>query len=442
MAGNAPGATVSASVSAAPASGPVSAPTAGCVPGAVSGAVSGPCFENARTAGIRLSAAMAASMRATALRAQGRTVFDLSLGEPDFNTPAPIVQAALEAMQGGLTHYTGPSGLAVLKDAIIRKFARENGLTYTADEIAVGVGAKQILFDLFMGSLNPGDTVLIPAPFWLSYRDMVEYNGGQAVLLPCGAESNFKLAPERLAAAMTPQTRWLMLNNPSNPSGAVYTQAELQALGAVLERHPQVCIMSDEIYEHIRFDGVEVCSFPKACPALKDRTLVVNGVSKAYAMTGWRLGYAAGPAGLIRTLNKLESQTTTCPSSISQVAAAAALDGPQDFLVEAQAAYTRRRALVLDGLAGTELRVVPPDGAFYIFPECSAYLGRYTPDGRLIGDDIALADYLLDEGGVAVVPGQAFGVGNYLRLSFATSEENLRTALAAMVACLSTLKKG
>ncbi|MEZ7137078.1 pyridoxal phosphate-dependent aminotransferase [Komagataeibacter sp. SM21] len=399
-------------------------------------------FENRRASSIQLSASMVVSMAARALRAQGRQIVDLSLGEPDFNTPDNVIEAAIRAMRDGVTHYTGPSGLPQLREAIVAKLARENGLDYTPEQISIGVGAKQILFNLFMGVLESGDEVIIPAPFWVSYRDMVEFNGGRAVVLPCGLESGFRLTPSQLAAAITPATRWVMLNTPSNPSGAVYSRAELQALGQVLAAHPQIGIISDEIYEHILFGDTPFVSFAAACPELKDRTILINGVSKAYAMTGWRLGYAAAPPGFARMLNKMESQVSTCPSSISQVAAAEAMDGPQDFLHMAGAAYARRLAIVMEGLAGIEgLKVCKPAGAFYVFPECSAFIGRRTPDGRRIENDVMLAEYLLHEGGVATVPGAAFGLEPYIRLSFATSEEQLRIAMAAMTRTLGLLEQ-
>ncbi|MCE2563312.1 pyridoxal phosphate-dependent aminotransferase [Komagataeibacter sp. FNDCF1] len=399
-------------------------------------------FENTRTSRLEVSPSMAVSMKANALRAQGREVMDLSLGEPDFNTPGNVVEAAIHAMKDGMTHYTGPSGLMPLREAIVAKFRRENGLDYTPAQVAIGIGAKQILFNLFMGVLSPGDEVIIPAPFWVSYRDMVTFNGGSAVILDCGIEQAFKLTPERLAAALNPKTRWVMLNTPSNPSGIVYSRDELRALGDVLKGYPDVGIISDEIYEHILFPGATFCSFPGACPDLMDRTLVINGVSKAYAMTGWRLGYAVGPENLIKVLNKLESQTVTCPSSISQVAAAEALNGTQAFITEALTAYAGRRDVVIRGLARIDgLRTLVPQGAFYVFPHCGAYLGRTTPDGRVIATDVDLAQYLLTDGGVAVVPGAAFGLSPYLRLSFATSATVLEKAVAAMETSLRKLSQ-
>ena len=385
---------------------------------------------------------MAVSMKANALRAQGREIMDLSLGEPDFNTPDNVVEAAVHAMKNGMTHYTGPSGLMPLREAIVAKFRRENGLEYSPAQVAIGIGAKQILFNLFMGVLSPGDEVIIPAPFWVSYRDMVAFNGGRAVILDCGIEQDFKLTPERLAAALNRKTRWVMLNTPSNPSGIVYSRDELRALGDILKDYPDIGIISDEIYEHILFPGATFCSFARACPDLMDRTLVINGVSKAYAMTGWRLGYAVGPENLIKVLDKLESQTVTCPCSISQVAAAEALNGTQAFITEALTAYAERRDVVIRGLARINgLRTFAPQGAFYAFPHCGAYLGRTTPDGTVIATDVDLAQYLLTDGGVALVPGAAFGLSPYLRLSFATSTAVLEKAVAAMENSLGKLSQ-
>ncbi|MEK1933940.1 MAG: pyridoxal phosphate-dependent aminotransferase, partial [Pararhizobium sp.] len=299
-------------------------------------------FESARAATIKSSPSMAVSMAAKAMRAKGENVVDLSLGEPDFDTPAHIVEAAIDAMRRGVTRYTAPDGLPELRAAIAAKFKRENGLDYAMDEISIGNGAKQILFNAFLGTLEPGDEVIVPAPYWVSYTDIVILHGGTPKIVPCGVEDAFKITPERLEAAITTKTRWFLFNSPSNPTGAIYTAEELKALGAVLARHPRIAVMSDEIYEHIVCGSVPFTSFANACPDLKDRTLIINGVSKAYAMTGWRLGYAAGPKDLTKVLNKLQSQSTTCPSSITQVAAAAALNGPQDFVRQAVAEYKAR----------------------------------------------------------------------------------------------------
>ncbi|OBZ94813.1 aspartate aminotransferase [Pararhizobium polonicum] len=398
-------------------------------------------FESTKAASIKSSPSMAVSMAAKAMRAKGENVIDLSLGEPDFETPDFIVEAAIEAMRSGKTRYTSPDGLEELRAAIVAKFKRENGLDYATDQISIGNGAKQILFNAFLGTLEPGDEVVVPAPYWVSYTDIVILHGGVPRIVSCGVEDDFKLTPERLEAAITPKTRWFLFNSPSNPTGAIYTAAELAALGAVLERHPHVSVMSDEIYEHIVCGDVPFTSFANACPQLADRTLIINGVSKAYAMTGWRLGYAAGPKSLTKVLNKMQSQSTTCPSSISQIAAAAALNGPQDFVTRAVAEYKLRGALVAKGFSAIPgLDVRPPGGAFYLFPKCAAYIGKTAPDGTRIGNDTELASYLLTSAKVATVPGAAFGVEPYIRLSFATSRDNLSIAIDRVADALGQLR--
>jgi aspartate aminotransferase len=398
-------------------------------------------FESSKAASIKSSPSMAVSMAAKALRAKGENVIDLSLGEPDFDTPSFIVEAAIEAMRSGKTRYTSPDGLEELRAAIVAKFKRENGLDYAMDEISIGNGAKQILFNAFLGTLEPGDEVVVPAPYWVSYTDIVILHGGVPRIVACGVEHDFKLTPERLEAAITPRTRWFLFNSPSNPTGAIYTTAELAALGEVLNRHPQVSVMSDEIYEHIVCGDVPFTSFANACPQLLDRTLIINGVSKAYAMTGWRLGYAAGPKSLTKVLNKMQSQSTTCPSSISQIAATAALNGPQAFVTSAVAEYKLRGELVAKGFAAIPgLEVRAPEGAFYLFPKCAAYIGKSAPDGARITNDTELASYLLNAAKVATVPGAAFGVEPYIRLSFATSRENLTVAIERVGDALAQLR--
>lgn len=398
-------------------------------------------FESRRAGSIKSSPSMAVSLAAKAMRAKAESVVDLSLGEPDFETPDFIIEAAIAAMRGGKTRYTGPDGTEELRAAIVAKFKRENGLDYAMDEISIGNGAKQILFNAFLGTLEPGDEVIVPAPYWVSYTDIVILHGGVPKTIACGVEDDFKLTPERLEQAITPRTRWVLFNSPSNPTGAIYTSAELAALGAVLERHPDVLVMSDEIYEHIVAGGVPFTSFANACPQLRERTLIINGVSKAYAMTGWRLGYAAGPKSLTRVLNKMQSQSTTCPASISQAAAAAALNGPQDFVARAVAEYRARGDLVtrvFSAIPGLEVRA--PEGAFYLFPKCAGHIGKIAPDGTVIENDTALASYLLTTGKVATVPGAAFGVEPYIRLSFATSRENLLIAIERIGEALTRLR--
>lgn len=389
--------------------------------------------QSSRVRAVKSSPSMAVSVLAKQMLAKGEPVINLALGEPDYNVPAHVIEAAYQAMLAGNNHYTGPNGLEVLRQAIVDKFARENDLVYGLDEICVGNGAKQLLFNAFLATLEPGDEVITPAPYWVSYTDMAMLNGGVPKVIPCGAEQGFKLKPEQLDAAITPRTRWVMLNSPNNPSGAIFTREEFVALGQVLERHPNVLIISDEIYEHIVLGDQPFVSFVTACPQLRERTLLINGVSKAYAMTGYRLGYAAGPKDLVVAMNKTQSQTTTCPSSISQLAAVAALNGPQDFVREANREYQARGALVVQGLAqipGLQLQM--PQGAFYAFPEVSAFIGKRTPDGQVIGNDADLSAYLLRVGKVATVPGSAFGLEPYIRLSFATSRQELEQALGQL----------
>jgi len=387
-------------------------------------------FQSSRVRTVKSSPSMAVSVLAKKMLAQGEPVINLSLGEPDFNVPAHVIEAAHQAMLEGNNHYTAPNGYEALRRAIVDKFQRENGLHYGMDEICVANGAKQLLFNAFLATLEPGDEVITPAPYWVSYTDMVLLNGGVPKVIPCGAEYGFKLDAERLEAAITPHTRWLMLNSPNNPCGAIYTQAEFAALGEVLERHPRVLVISDEIYEHIILGNQAFVPFVTACPQLRERTLLINGVSKAYAMTGYRLGYAAGPKGLIDAMNKTQSQTTTCPSAISQLAAVAALNGPQDFVRAANLEYQARGAMVVEGLAAIDgLELQMPEGAFYAFPRCAAFIGKSTPDGQLIASDADLSNYLLRVGKVATVPGSAFGLEPYIRLSFATSREQLQQAL-------------
>lgn len=397
-------------------------------------------FQSARVRSVKSSPSMAVSQQANSMLAQGQPVINLSLGEPDFNTPEHVIEAAYQAMLAGENRYTGPNGYLALRQAIVAKFERENGLSYGLDEICVANGAKQLLFNAFLATLEPGDEVITPAPYWVSYTDMVLLNAGVPKVLACGAGTGFKLSAQALDAAITPNTRWLMLNSPNNPTGAIYTREEFAALGQVLARHPRVLVISDEIYEHIILGSTPFVPFVTACPHLRERTLLINGVSKAYAMTGYRLGYAAGPKGLITAMNKTQSQTTTCPSSISQLAAVAALNGPQTFVEKANREYQARGAMVVEGLAGIDgLTLQMPEGAFYAFPNCAGFIGKRTPAGQVIANDTDLASYLLSEGKVATVPGSAFGVQPYIRLSFATSREQLGKALVQLRQALAAL---
>ncbi|MBF9026265.1 aminotransferase class I/II-fold pyridoxal phosphate-dependent enzyme [Rhodobacterales bacterium HKCCD6035] len=378
---------------------------------------------------VKPSPTIAVSNLAADLKAQGKDVIGLGAGEPDFDTPQNIKDAAKAALDAGRTKYTAVDGIAELKQAICKKFERENGLAYKPSQVSVGTGGKQILYNALMATLNPGDEVIIPAPYWVSYPDMVLLAGGTPVIATATIETNFKLTPEALEAAITPRTKWFIFNSPSNPTGAGYTRAELKALTDVLLRHPHVWIMSDDMYEHLVFDGFEFCTPAEVEPALYERTLTCNGVSKAYAMTGWRIGYAAGPENLIGAMRKIQSQSTSNPSSVSQWAAVEALNGPQDFLADNVALFLRRRNLVVEMLNAAEGITCPtPDGAFYVYPSIAGCIGKTSPDGKKIDSDEDFATALLEEEGVAVVFGGAFGLSPNFRVSYATSDENLREA--------------
>jgi aspartate aminotransferase len=378
---------------------------------------------------VKPSPTIAVSNLAADLKAQGKDVIGLGAGEPDFDTPQNIKDAAKAALDAGRTKYTAVDGIAELKQAICKKFERENGLTYKPSQVSVGTGGKQILYNALMATLNPGDEVIIPAPYWVSYPDMVLLAGGTPVIATATIETNFKLTPEALEAAITPKTKWFIFNSPSNPTGAGYTRAELKALTDVLLRHPHVWIMSDDMYEHLVFDGFEFCTPAEVEPALYERTLTCNGVSKAYAMTGWRIGYAAGPENLIGAMRKIQSQSTSNPSSVSQWAAVEALNGPQDFLADNVALFLRRRNLVVEMLNAADGITCPtPDGAFYVYPSIAGCIGKTSPARKKIDTDEDFATALLEEEGVAVVFGGAFGLSPNFRVSYATSDENLREA--------------
>ncbi|MDO8983982.1 pyridoxal phosphate-dependent aminotransferase [Cypionkella sp.] len=393
-----------------------------------------------RLAAVKPSASMAVSMAAKALRAQGVDVIDLGLGEPDFPTPPHIVEAAFKAAAAGETLYTASAGTPTLRAAIAEKFKRENGLDYLQDEITVANGAKQIIFNALLATLNPGDEAILPTPYFVSYPEMVKLLGGVPVTPACPADTGFRLTPEVLQAAITPRTKWLFLNMPGNPSGAVYAATELQALGAVLAQHPHILILSDEIYEHILFDGRTFVSFGAACPDLRDRSLIVNGVAKAYAMTGWRIGYAAGPAPLIKAMNTVQSQSVTSVAAPMQAAALAALNGPQDCIAQFRAAFERRRDLVVAGIATIPgLTLAPPEGAFYAYIGCAALIGKRTAKGETLTDDTAVTQYLLTSG-VAAVPGTAYGLSPFFRISTATSDAVLTEAIARIKAAVAALE--
>ncbi|GGI27642.1 MULTISPECIES: pyridoxal phosphate-dependent aminotransferase [Bradyrhizobium] len=394
----------------------------------------------ARVNRIQPSQSGAAAQRVRELQAQGRTILNLTQGEPDFDTPDNVVQAALAAMKRGETKYTNTDGTAVLKETIAKKFARENGLSYKVSQISVANGAKQILFNALAATLDHGDEVIIPAPYWVSYPEMVSFFGGVPKIVACPAARNFKLDPIDLERAITSRTRWLLLNSPSNPTGAVYTRRELEPIIDVLRRNPHVWLLSDDIYEHLVYDGLEYCTPAAIDQSVAERTLVVNGVSKAYCMTGWRIGYAAGPAKLISQMAKLQSQATANPSSISQAAAVEALNGPQEGLRERAEKYQRRRNLVLEGLASVPgLACDKPSGAFYVFPSCRDLIGKRTPDGTVLADDKDFCKYLLDAEGVAVVHGAAYGLSPHFRISYATADETLKEACVRIARACSRL---
>lgn len=369
-------------------------------------------------------------------------MIDLGLGEPDFPTPAHVAEAAYAAAIRGETLYTAAAGTPALRAAVAEKFRRENGLDYGADDIAVANGAKQIIFNALAATLNDGDEAILPAPYFVSYPEMVKLLGGVPVMPVCRADQGFRLTPAVLEAAITPQTKWLFLNMPGNPSGAVYSLAELQALGAVLAKHPQVLILSDEIYEHIIFDRRVFVSFAKACPDLKERTLTVNGVAKAYAMTGWRVGYAAGPAMLLKAMNTVQSQSVTSVAAPMQAAALAALSGPQDCIAQFREAFQRRRDLVVAGIAKVPgLTLPPPEGAFYAFIGCAGLIGKRTPKGEVLTDDVAVSNYILAEGHVSSVPGSAYGLSPFFRISTATSDAVLSEAIARIARAVAALSE-
>ena len=382
-----------------------------------------------RLSRIKPSPTIVVSTKARELKDAGRDVIGLGAGEPDFDTPDNIKDAAIAAIRSGETKYTAVDGTPALKEAIAAKFKRENGLDYAAGEITVGTGGKQVLYNAFQATLNAGDEVIIPAPYWVSYPDMVLLAEGEPVFVSCGANQNFKLQPEALEAAITPKTRWLVLNSPSNPTGAAYSREEMKALTDVLMRHPHVWVLTDDMYEHLVYDDFEFTTPAQVEPGLKDRTLTMNGVSKAYAMTGWRIGYAGGPQSLIKAIAKVQSQSTSNPSSVSQAAAVEALNGTQDFIAERAEVFRQRRDLVvsmLNDCAG--LHCHKPEGAFYVYPSCAGCIGKKTPEGKVIETDEDFVTHLLESVGVAAVHGAAFGLSPHFRVSYATSTEALEEA--------------
>jgi aspartate aminotransferase len=375
------------------------------------------------------SATVAISALARELKRQGRDVIGLAAGEPDFDTPEHILKAGEAALRGGKTRYAPPSGIPELREAICTKLRRDNGLDFRPSQVSVGCGAKQSIFNIFMASIEAGDEVVVPAPHWVSFVDIVAMLGGRPVSVPCGARTGFKLTPEVLERHLTPRTRWLVLCSPSNPTGAVYSDAELAALAEILARHPRVWVMSDHIYEHLVYEGGPARTIGQVAPDMLPRSVIVNGVSKAYCMTGWRVGFVAGPKEIIDVVDVIQSQATTSTSTISQWAAVEALTGDQGFIARNNLEYRRRRDLVvamlneIDGITCTT-----PPGAFYVFPDCSGLIGRTKPDGSVVDDDSQLAAYFLADGGVAIVPGTAFAMSPNFRLAYSASYEDLRTA--------------
>ncbi|WP_330565720.1 pyridoxal phosphate-dependent aminotransferase [Pseudomonas yamanorum] len=398
-------------------------------------------FIAQRVLGAKPSATKEMTALANQLKREGRDVITLSQGEPDFPTPAHIREAAKAAIERNESRYTDVAGTLALREAVARKFKRDNGLSYSPEQIQVGCGAKQVLYNALQATINPGDEVIVPTPAWVSYPEMVLLAGGRPVIVRCGVSTGFKIMPEQLEEAITPRTKWLMLNSPSNPSGAVYSASELAALGEVLLRHPHVWVMADDIYEKIHYDDIPFATPAAVTPELASRTLTINGVSKAYAMTGWRVGFGAGPLALIKAMNLVQSQSTSHTSSISQAAAIAALDGPMDFLPGFVDTFRRRRDSVVTALRSMKgLTCNVPSGAFYAFPGCHALLGRRDDVGNLIETDRDLALYILRTAAVAVVPGSAFELPGHFRVSYAASDRELGEAMTRIAAACAALR--
>ena len=394
-----------------------------------------------RLSRVKPSPTLAVTAKAAELKAAGKDVIGLGAGEPDFDTPEHIKAAAIEAIKAGQTKYTPVGGTPALKKAIVDKFKRENGLDYAANQVLAGVGAKQVIFNAFLATLNTGDEVIIPAPYWVSYPDMVMFAEGEPVIANCREEDGFKLKPEALEKAISPKTKWLILNSPSNPTGAAYTEKELRALADVLLKHPHVWVLADDIYEHLSYDGFVFKTIAQVEPKLITRTLTVNGVSKAYSMTGWRIGYAGGPKELITAIADIQSHSTSNACSISQAASVAALNGPQEFLKEWRDSFAKRRNLVVDALNTVSgLKCLKPEGAFYVFPSMKNLIGKKTTSGAVISSCTDFCNYLLEEALVAAVPGSAFGMGGYFRISYATSEKSLLEAMKRIKSACEALK--
>lgn len=390
---------------------------------------------------IKASPTIAVAMKAAELKAAGKDIISLGMGEPDFDTPENIKNVAIEAIKKGDTKYTAVDGTAALKKAIIGKLKRENNLEYKPSEICVSTGAKQVIFNALLATINSEDEVIIPAPYWVSYPDMVLLAGGNPVIVESSAENNFKITPAALEAKITPKTKWIILNSPSNPTGACYSGSELKALSEVLLRHPQVNVMADDIYEHLIFDDLKFATIAEIEPKLKEHTLIVNGVSKAYAMTGWRIGYGAGPEKLLKAMSTIQSQSTSSPSSVSQAAAVEALNGVQDYVHSSKKVFQARRDMVVAMLNKIEgIKCNTPNGAFYVFPSCKGLYGKKTSTGKAIENDNDFATYLLEEALVAVVPGVAFGATDFFRISYAASEEFLQNSMQRIAEACAKLK--
>ena len=378
---------------------------------------------------IKPSATMAVTNKARELKAAGKDIIGLGAGEPDFDTPENIKTAAINAINDGDTKYTAVDGTPSLKKAIIEKFKRENNLDYLADQISVGTGGKQIIFNALLATINPGDEVIIPAPYWVSYPDIVDFAGGESIIVKCNETSKFKITAEQLEENINKNTKWFILNSPSNPTGSCYTESELSEISKVIEKFPHVNVMTDDIYEHLVYDDFVFKTISEVNPNIKDQTLTINGVSKAYAMTGWRIGYAAGEQKLIKAMGKLQSQSTSNPSSVSQAAAVEALNGDQSFLKTRAEVFKKRRDYVVNALNKIDgVSCEMPEGAFYVFPNCSGIIGKKTKNGKILDNDEDVVTALLEDAGVAVVQGSAFGLEGYFRISYATSDELLSSA--------------
>ena len=389
---------------------------------------------------IKPSPTMAVTQKAKELKASGKDIIGLGAGEPDFDTPDNIKQAAIKAIKDGDTKYTAVDGTPNLKNAIIKKFKRENNLDYQIDQITVGTGGKQVIYNAMMATLNEGDEVIIPAPYWVSYPDIVLLAGGSPIILECNEKQSFKINPSALEKSITKKTKWIILNSPSNPTGACYSKKEIIEIGKVLEKHPHVFILSDDIYEHIIYGNFKFFTIAQI-ETLKDRVLTMNGVSKAYSMTGWRIGYAAGPKNIIKAIAKIQSQSTSNPSSISQAAAVEALNGTQGFIKDRSTSFQERRDFVVNALNAIEgIECLNPDGAFYVFPSCKGLIGKKDTQGREIKKDIDFVQLLLENNGIAVVQGSAFGLEGFFRISYATSMENLKKALEKINSFCKNLK--